>query len=151
MGPVIQAGVWVVEILTSVILSDWPYGLLVSRGSVMCVTIPTIWVRETGSAALSLWNCGNGTKNWSSGPSSLLPRFVGHYGNVWSDQDIRMIYANSPFAGCQGKCMQLRTENRARSLFGSKKKITTFLQLVRRSRKRGSVHPRPHMSSWRSV
>jgi hypothetical protein len=33
----------------------WPCGLLASFGSVLCVTITTIWVRETGSAALSLW------------------------------------------------------------------------------------------------
>jgi hypothetical protein len=30
-------------------------------------------------------------------------------------------------------------------------KLTTHLQLVLRSRKRGSIHPLPHTSSWRSA
>jgi hypothetical protein len=30
-------------------------------------------------------------------------------------------------------------------------KLTTHLQLVPRSRQCGSIHPRPHMSSWRSA
>jgi hypothetical protein len=30
-------------------------------------------------------------------------------------------------------------------------KLTTHLQIMPRSRKRGYIHPRPHTSSWRSV
>jgi hypothetical protein len=45
-----------------------------------------------------------------------------------------------------GYPMDLSQEKRGKGV-----KLTTHLQLVPRSRKRGSIHPLPHTSSWRSA